>query len=155
MSDPQPSPSWPEGGGGGERLKPLHVQVAEALGWINVRVLGCLPMNPPVFCAKGKPPGNVLVGPLGDVDVPHYDTDWSATGPLVHARGIALLKLAPEEGEEWVAYIWDSVEEYTTVDENEDHLYLTIDGTTAIAALGDTPLLAACNLIVWQAKQAP
>jgi hypothetical protein len=69
--------------------KPLHVQVAEALGWTDISDYD------PIFGNRGLPPKHLrtpwgyvdlLSGkPIRDMDicnVPRYDTDWSAGGPL-------------------------------------------------------------------------
>lgn len=119
--------------------KPLRVQVAEALGWtITIDGLGNTPAPDSRYA----------------VEIPDYDTDWSATGPLIHARGIALLQLDDEEDdEEWVAFQWDPVENYTTDDADvgarfPGGVYLTLDGTSDLAVIGATPLIAACKLIV-------
>ena len=47
--------------------KPLHVMVAEALGTVN---------------SQEVPPWHFIT--------PRYDTDWSATGPLIEKYGISL-----------------------------------------------------------------
>lgn len=59
-----------------ELEKPLHVQVAEALGWIGVAQVGSAEW----------------AGFLGEIPgrVSRYDTDWSVTGPLIEKYGISL-----------------------------------------------------------------
>jgi hypothetical protein len=66
--------------------KPLHVRVAEALGWTEVEFRD--------GCWWGLKPGAVKVGPYRDF-VPHFDREtqhqgyedyidgWAATGPLI------------------------------------------------------------------------
>lgn len=83
------------------REKPLHMRVAEALGWRDLCQIGWLPINPPIPCVRGKRPEQMIVGPKGDEDVPHYDTDWSATGPLIEKYGICLSSDGPNEWEAW------------------------------------------------------
>ena len=66
--------------------KPLHVQVAEALGWTSLEEktsFGAFEWMESE-CWIGAPP----VGMMGKV--PRYDTDWSATGPLVFKYKITL-----------------------------------------------------------------
>src|SRR3972149_9156717 len=71
--------------------KPLHVQVAEALElWMHCSYEP--PKNLMNLADKGRwvgyNPKTMLVGERGTV--PHYDTDWSATGPLIEKYGISL-----------------------------------------------------------------
>lgn len=124
-----------EGGEVSGELKPLHVQVAEALGCTTAKaVLRGVIVSWECFCSPSH----------GDADrfIPLYDTGWSATGPLIEEHGIALLDLN-QEGEKWVAFLWGE-HEYTTFEDS----YLTIDGNSSDTATGDTPLVAVCNLIV-------
>jgi len=69
--------------------KPLHVQVAEALGWTNPRCIGnrdSWEATPPPSPIEGKP--GYFWGPMGGpVLIQRYDTDWSATGPLIEKYG--------------------------------------------------------------------
>jgi hypothetical protein len=51
--------------------KPLHVKVAEVLGWIDCYIENGVHL--------GRPP----IPNYGHFAVPNYDTDWSATGPLI------------------------------------------------------------------------
>lgn len=77
--------------------KPLHVQVAEALG--------CRPMWLPAneyikrgegwYCGCSEQCPCQWIPPVGGVAggrVPLYDTDWSATGPLLEKYGISLVR---------------------------------------------------------------
>ena len=110
--------------------KPLHVQVAEALGWTDISCAG----PKPILSLPGK--GASLWGGLppgfdprdaffrGDAvlsGIPRYDTDWSATGPLIERLGIATWP----QSEGWAAEL-----------RLEDR------------ATGPTPLIAVCNLIL-------
>lgn len=113
--------------------KPLHVRVAEALG--------CVP----------EPFDNRQLGWLcqcldfvhGDEEfegsdrcwVKDYDTDWSATGPLIEKYGITLVN----EGPTWHACGRD------------DHkgIEMTAGGWhDGPVVYQETPLLAVCNLIL-------
>jgi hypothetical protein len=59
--------------------KPLHVRVAEALGWTpSGSINGVWWGNP----HDENAPGHYAI--------PRYDTDWSATGPLIERYGITL-----------------------------------------------------------------
>ena len=106
--------------------KPLHVQVAEALGWRGLRVCG----GDDRGCADwvGAEPGQPLdfSGDDGDASghVPRYDTDWSATGPLIEKYGVA----------SWIdpQGIWHAIS-LPSSGEHRD---------------GDTPLEAVCSLLL-------
>ena len=68
-------------------IKPLRVEVAEAIGWQGCR-------QEPVYsehCWTGVRPEHVGTqhGALHQT-IPHYDTDWSATGPLIEKYKIML-----------------------------------------------------------------
>lgn len=63
--------------------KPLHVRVAEALG----QHVDLSKFPPGCFDSYG--------------DVPRYDTDWAATGPLIDKYGIDLLFYSTENGSGW------------------------------------------------------
>lgn len=69
-------------------------------------------------------------------EAPRYDTDWSATGPLIEKYGLTLAKR--EDAEEWLAAPRQSY-----LDEHDGYLAYV----TRPFALGPTPLLAVCNLI--------
>ncbi len=81
--------------------RPLHVRVAEALGWTDL-----LPANDGPFRAEhwsGVPPAGLpmdayafvlkvdhenRIMSVGPGSVPRYDTDWSATGPIIERLGL-------------------------------------------------------------------
>jgi len=87
--------------------KPLHIQVAEALGWTNV---GEVPVPPFVTEPHwlGDPPSWVKSTAISAIDhetgtvtltrgtqtVPRYDTDWSATGPLIEKYNLGVGRVA-------------------------------------------------------------
>lgn len=80
--------------------KPLHVRVAEALGWIECKFHK---PRPGTIYAQGHWRGRApQVPPYPHTihEVPRYDTDWSATGPLIEKYRIQLL---PQSGGVWVA----------------------------------------------------
>jgi hypothetical protein len=95
--------------------KPLHVQVAEALGW---RVLGIATprWSDGVDRYTGHDPTGVFA-----LAVPRYDTDWSATSPLIERLGLVL---------------------YCS-----DRPWADAPGQN-VSADGETPLIAVCNLIL-------
>lgn len=104
--------------------KPLHVRVAEALGWINV-----LPFEADGIVDESNWTGDDPSGEGGFV--PNYDTDWSATGPLIEKNGIAIFPtseavLAKTSFGRWTASI------------------LAFESCES----GPTPLIAVCNLIL-------
>lgn len=142
---------------------PLHVQVAEALGWTNLALVcpdggwepdgnwgGIDPLY--VLSLKGKGdilakdaklicpwPAEVKRWPcdLGDaplrwawIEVPRFDTDWSATGPLIEKYGITVSKSSVNNL--WTARQAESVADW---------------------GIATTPLAAVCSLILRLAKE--
>jgi hypothetical protein len=74
--------------------KPLHVRVAEAIGWTEVHDTGGSSMvaGEPNYW-RGRPPGERLVIPRQAWPVvPRYDADWAATGPLIERFNLSLLR---------------------------------------------------------------
>lgn len=72
--------------------KPLHVRVAEALGWQNPRV--------------GEKNGGAWVANVPDQHwgpsvIPRYDESWNATGPLIERYGIRIAPIF--DGRTWKA----------------------------------------------------
>lgn len=106
-----------------ETVKPLHVRVAEALGWGGPFQRGGGTMLATDNHWDGRAPGNYVIGEQHD-RIPRYDTDWSATGPLIERYRI-LLVTAPDWGD-WTARAHDSL----------------------LQARAATPLIAVCNLII-------
>lgn len=109
--------------------KPLHVRVALALGW-RLAVHPCLK-----YGDWWWEPGQEDAATSDDA-LPRYDTDWSATGPLIERFKVCLdaparLCDAPDKHD---CLKWKAGENSA----NDDALELT----------GDTPLLATCNLIL-------
>jgi hypothetical protein len=106
--------------------KPLHVRIAEALGWSALRIL------PTTDHWIGNSPatghGKIRYPFTGSV--PFYDLDWSATGPLIEKYGIGLEKNTRTH--RWTAW-------FTRTNETDEE---------AISDSCDTPLIAACNLIL-------
>ena len=79
--------------------KPLHVQVAEALGWTYVG-------ESEGFWEGEPPPGTSLYDRIPrrldqHIGIPAYDTDWAATGPLIEQYGIDLLNCSGEWAADW------------------------------------------------------
>lgn len=116
--------------------KPLHVRVAEALGWTDVVKTPYERCADGTGCHYGLPPE----GWPEPRHVLHYDTDWAAAGPLIERFGLSVIRPDEynpdlEEGP-WLcgsggAHGWD-------------------DGSipTDLQAAGETPLIAICNLIL-------
>jgi hypothetical protein len=109
--------------------KPLHVRVAEALGCKPVtdaddpgglRGWACV-------CGSADKPHPWGKGPHSDTSPSHtlarYDTDWSATGPLIERLGITVNR--HHRRADWSAHAGEGPE---------------TDGSTA--------LVAVCNLIL-------
>jgi hypothetical protein len=104
-----------------EQSKPLHVQVAEALGY----EVGYVGLEQRI--TKAVSPMEMVLGP-----VPRYDTDWAATGPLIEKYGISV-RLSPfptDAALPWVAWAGAT------------------DVTGRLRERGPTPLIAVCNLIL-------
>jgi hypothetical protein len=113
-----------------EPEKPLHVRVAEVLGWTKARTP--IGFRGEVWCAvppRGWPreAGPQYNGPGGETVIPLFDTDWSATGPVIEKYGIGVWKDWPTSTDPWTAH----------VDKGDAKEY------------GATALLAVCNLIVY------
>lgn len=95
--------------------RPLHVRVAEALGWTATHLRDApeahacgdiLITDPERMRWKGRAPGEQLVGPHGCTLIPRYDTDWAAAGPLIERYAISLSFAISEKHEhrfEWIA----------------------------------------------------
>ena len=121
--------------------KPLHVQVAEALGWTNSEG------NKDGDYWEALPPQDGSAHYLFAEDcwprasyeesqetlVPHYDTDWSATGPLIEKYELALGQTGMDDPKPtWVAW-WPG--------------FCDID-TCSVDEPADTTLQAVCHLIL-------
>jgi hypothetical protein len=104
--------------------KPLHVRVAEALGWTHVYEAAVMGLFSTALASDRAWIGTPPEGGAG-LPVYRYDTDWSATGPLIERYGIDLT-LYPKH---WTA-----------------SGHPERGGT--LSCPGDTPLLAVCELIV-------
>jgi hypothetical protein len=119
-----------------EDEKPLHVRVAEALGTLHVLgpsigktedgrdIRRCTLHETETFAY------DFVTDHDGRVLALHYDTDWSATGPLIERYSLDLYRKAGDAP--WSAGVW------IPNDNPKEHL----------VAAGETPLLAVCNLIL-------
>jgi len=118
--------------------KPLHVQVAEAVGW--TKLVG-IPAPPFGVAWVGDPPPIVLVGrpspTQGPTTPPRYDTDWSATGPLIEKSRISLRY--------WIDR-WEAGHSYYQKDSEQKKD--RIDAWDHQGTSRHSPLLAVCNLIL-------
>lgn len=111
--------------------KPLHVQVAEALGCkpqlnAGIWMCGCSPGPGPFY------PHSSVQGTRG---IDRYDTDWSATGPLIERFGIMLHADTSEA----------AVKEFR---EENPELFSEEWTSRPIWFQAETPLLAVCRLIL-------
>jgi hypothetical protein len=116
--------------------KPLHVRVAIALGCTPKLEEGFFPgpgNGPEWLCSCGPRYKHSnferYLGPFGPGRVSRYDTDWSATGPLIVAYDI-WLQPCKHEG---------TPKHWTATSPLDDH---------EADADGSTPLEAICNLIL-------
>lgn len=107
--------------------KPLHVQIAEALGWSHVRCRAALMRVafPREEWWYGNPPNKASEGVVSAI--PRYDTDWSATGPLIEKYRFDLSFQDPH---------WRASQMYSPFE-----------------AYGEPTLIAVCNLILALAKE--
>lgn len=106
-------------------MKPLHVQVAEALGITTMyddRLGHCYIPDSNTFAL---------------VPLPRYDTDWSALGPLIECFRIHLIPPAPEEHQ----YTHEMTQWGASSDELSEASMLSTKHA-------GTPLLAVCYLIL-------
>lgn len=109
--------------------KPLHVQVAEVMGWTschfapNGNRTGWGGTDEPAWV--GTQPDS----PMVNVEVPHYDTDWSATGPLIEKYAVSVCPASKA----WWSASWPGSEDINQ---------------TNFSSYGPTPLIALCNLIL-------
>lgn len=118
--------------------RPIHVQVAEALGWTEV------------FCAAGLWLGTTPSPEAGDSDwtgyiVPDFDTDWSATGPLIEKYEVSL---AEDGCGHTLDEKWHAEADYYQEDGSEEYG----GHWDSVDARGSTPLLSVCHLILALAK---
>ncbi len=105
-----------------EPAKPLHVRVAEALGWKGLHPTS-YEGDTRVFW-WGSPPGTAIQFAEGCW---RYDTSWTATGPLIEKYKLDIVW----DDDSWRAY-WDGGD----------------DGDMGIGVYAATPLVALCNLIL-------
>jgi hypothetical protein len=135
--------------------RPLHVCVAEALGWQEIAWAPAPATYPLELHWAGKAPASYLAtlpAFVADIDhekrmvtlsfetIPRYDTDWSVTGPLIERYGISLAQHS-QPPVEWVAF------------KNNINLAwgadcFGLDGYADEFEYGPTPLVAVCNLIL-------
>ena len=114
--------------------KPLHVRVAEALGWTDCQSswIGDAPPRRSAWVGRGHPWYALE-------ELRYYDTDWSATGPLIERYEITIdAELAPA----WRAESWFHAPTGYPEDEEYGGRWQCRE------AQGDTPLIAVCNLIL-------
>lgn len=78
-----------------EKEKPLHVRVAEALGHATAEHHVGDTVHWTLYIGGDTP------------SVPHYDTDWAATGPLIEKFRIILRPIIDDPS--WAAGVWEEV----------------------------------------------
>lgn len=129
--------------------KPLHVLVAEALGWTESREdkdndfwFAHLPISDEererLERAK-KRGGDIMLpyqtGPHGPwYVIPRYDTDWAETGPLIEAHGINIGK------HPYTLWTASTAEDFPHPDREQ--------GASTNFMSGKHPLVAVCLLIL-------
>jgi len=112
--------------------KPLHVRVAEALG-CRTRHL----RNAIWLCGCDKDHNSSDYGG----NVPPYDTDWSATGPLIEKYKIMLWP--------WNETAWCAERRVDLGVPADPERPLETGPSSDSWVKGETPLIAVCNLILW------
>ena len=118
--------------------KPLHVRVAEALG-CKLRLMHQTPVELGDFWVCGCHATKEVHG--YGLEMYHYDTDWSATGPLIERYKIALLHPG-----EWLVEPDTNVRDWVAATKFSSS---SDDGYDAEAyGYSRTPLIAVCNLIL-------
>lgn len=120
--------------------KPLHVRVAEALGWERVTI----PVAGIERCLEGgthawRVPGGHIVGcETCDQVPPRYDTSWLDTGPLIEKYGISISGV-----------YYDALADLVDVDHRGWLAGKLFPNETFIRQrAGYTPCEAICNLIL-------
>ncbi len=116
-----------------EREWPLHVRVAAALGCNPVefelvgrrcgRAWACQCPG----AGAGEAHGNIL-------GCDRYDTDWSATGPLL-GRFMVTFDLI-DGGRTWEAVVWDDSRDRSAEGLGATHLLAVCDGILKLSAAG-------------------
>lgn len=118
---------------------PLHVQVAEALGWTGLK---SYPSGLWVGVPKegiGPQPG---MSAHDTIEVPRFDLSFCASGPLIQKHGIGLL----HQETEWIAFL-ESPQGHGFVND------VAIDIGISDLGAGATPTEAVCHLILELHKQ--
>lgn len=131
--------------------KPLHVQVAEALG--------CSPVPRSVVwacpCADSAHGQAYTDGYQSDI-LEEYDTDWAATGPLIERFKVTLFEPSVMGYDERVTGLREAIDSHPTRAEvfwtavvgYENGIAWDPADEWKVGACGPTPLIAICNLIV-------
>ena len=120
--------------------KPLHVQVAEALGWTDCQLQTEFSAMEWArhghWIGRGINPGDKIDTPQ---PIPHYDSDWSATGPLIEKYPITLGRFA-----KW----FQNGQWFAILPGESEHPHDFDNAAARAEAHGPTPLIAVCNLIL-------
>jgi hypothetical protein len=112
--------------------KPLHVRVAQVLGWTMIEHVDGL--------WRGLSPHDPRLGKIHCM-IARYDTNWGATGPLIERHGINLERVSTEEGTLWRASkAFGEAAGHQQAEEviEEESLHAT----------GNIPLAAVCDLLL-------
>lgn len=108
----------------------LHVAVANAIGWTDLKQVGGI-LLPGTSYWQGRPPGSALIvgrPEEGLEPVPRFDVDWGPGGKLIETYRLAAVPQFTADGTlaQWVAFR---------------------PGARG-AAFGETPLAAACGIVL-------
>lgn len=129
-----------------EKPLTLHVQVALALGWTVCHDEADMYHPPGKECLKDKNEGWGCDEEASGADVVHhYDTDWSATGPLIERYAIGIEPPTHQDDPVWAVRPKDgdpalSAWKASTCAAETRWEYETVEGSSA--------LIAVCRLIL-------
>lgn len=125
-----------------EPEKPLHVRVAEALGWTRCSLSLEAGLSPEKFWS-GRPLKDSGFRfpeddePYYEYMIPRYDTDWAVTGPLIERFGVWLnpCECGTPFGSHWTA----SANPHDAEGQGETPLEAVCDLILALSEAGKLP----------------
>lgn len=128
--------------------KPLHVRVAEALGWTDCRRCGDI-AAPWASGWEGRPKNEPYI--IGDEragwrTVPRYDLEWGATGPIIWRNGIGLFSYG-KRAKSWSA-TWYSETKPCGECGRDKEVRVQWPRLDSMSNHCEDPLVAVCHLIL-------
>ena len=116
----------------------LHLQVAEALGWTECG-LGWV-FSQQLLCGTDPTKIGGFDG-FGRKEIPRFDSDWCATGPLIERLPVTLGRYRLEAP--FPIFVDNTGDVWWAI-----HPGLTAEPTARMERTGQTALMAVCNLIL-------